>query len=148
MAEHPMVKKYKSWEKALVETHNWVMKSIYENLPEELRPANVVLGCVAFAATCAKKINMPKEKFVRLCEAVYESAGSLPALNLRCRWCGSDLPARFKAYRHDDGWIVSGVEGRWWVYVECPNCGYQWSLWKLGVPRDAVIPKEMVEFEE
>jgi len=40
-------------------------------------------------------------------------------------------------YDHDGGWNVLGYKNRQWLYVTCPKCGYEWSLWKLGVPRDA-----------
>jgi hypothetical protein len=41
-----------------------------------------------------------------------------------------------KAYPHDGGWKVKGLDGLWWLYITCPKCGYDWALWKLGVRRD------------
>jgi len=38
-------------------------------------------------------------------------------------------------YDHDGGWPVEGFKEKQWLYVTCPKCGYQWALWKLGVPR-------------
>lgn len=26
-------------------------------------------------------------------------------------------------------------DGLYWLYIKCPRCGYEWSLWKLGVSR-------------
>ena len=55
----------------------------------------------------------------------------------RCT-CGAELPtdgANLEAYAHDGGWPLDGLPGKWWLYVVCPECEYQWALWKLGVPR-------------
>ena len=38
-------------------------------------------------------------------------------------------------YDHDGGWPLKGYSGLRWLYIECPNCNYQWSLWKFGIPR-------------
>jgi hypothetical protein len=38
-------------------------------------------------------------------------------------------------YNHDGGWPIEGFKEKQWLYVTCPKCGYQWALWKLGVPR-------------
>lgn len=40
-----------------------------------------------------------------------------------------------RGYPHENGWKVQGLEGTWWLYVKCPLCGYDWSIWKLGVDR-------------
>jgi len=42
---------------------------------------------------------------------------------------------RIEHYDHDGGWPVEGFEEKQWLYVTCPKCGYQWALWKLGIPR-------------
>lgn len=52
-----------------------------------------------------------------------------------CRWCGVQLPMTVLHYPHPDGWAVSGMAGLHWLYVRCAKCDYDWSLWKLGVPR-------------
>jgi hypothetical protein len=44
-----------------------------------------------------------------------------------------DLPLRY--YPHSAGWNVQGL-GSVWLYVQCPQCHYQWALWKLGVDRN------------
>ena len=52
--------------------------------------------------------------------------------------CGAPIPNQVEdlhAYLHSGGWTIDGLEGRWWLYMECPECNYQWALWKLGVPR-------------
>jgi hypothetical protein len=41
-----------------------------------------------------------------------------------------------QAYPHDGGWKVKGSPGLWWVYIVCPECEYEWAIYKLGVPRD------------
>jgi hypothetical protein len=46
----------------------------------------------------------------------------------------NDQPIR--GYPHDGGWKVNGLTGLWWLYIHCPDCGYDWALWKLGVSRD------------
>jgi hypothetical protein len=68
-----------------------------------------------------------------------------------CKWCASRSAGRpakevslehltIEHYEHDGGWPVKGYQQRRWLYVTCPKCDYQWSLWKLGVPRH--IPME------
>jgi hypothetical protein len=50
----------------------------------------------------------------------------------RCRLCHRPLPPRLSFYKHSEGWLVEGF-GRLWLYIECPRCGYQNSLDKLGL---------------
>ena len=38
-----------------------------------------------------------------------------------------------KHYEHDGGWEMDGFNRKQWLYVECPNCKYQWALHKLGI---------------
>lgn len=52
--------------------------------------------------------------------------------------CGAELPVHHSAIHldpQDDGWAVEGYEDPQWLYIVCPQCGEQWALWKLGVPR-------------
>ena len=58
---------------------------------------------------------------------------------MRCRWCNAELPRQLKSYPHPNGWRVKGLSERVWLYVECKKCGYQWALWKLGVPMDVEV---------
>jgi len=53
----------------------------------------------------------------------------------KCKHCGEPL-GRIRAYEHDGGWKVDGFDRKQWLYTICPNCEYQWALWKLGIPRD------------
>lgn len=52
-----------------------------------------------------------------------------------CRWCGAKLPEEVRYYEHPDGWRVEGFSALLWLFLRCVNCDYDWSLWKLGVPR-------------
>lgn len=53
-----------------------------------------------------------------------------------CRTCGRKLPAKIEHYDHEGGWKVDGYDERQWLYVNCPNCGYDNALWKLSIPGD------------
>jgi len=50
-------------------------------------------------------------------------------------------------YRHADGWPITWGEQtlKFWLYVTCPKCKYEWALWKLGVPRDLEFPPQEKE---
>ncbi len=53
----------------------------------------------------------------------------------KCKHCNTPF-SRYDPiihYQHPSGWIVPGYEKKQWLYIECPGCQYQWSLWKLGV---------------
>jgi len=53
-----------------------------------------------------------------------------------CQWCGIDLSDQpIDCYPHEGGWNVNGFEEKQWLSIQCPGCGYDWSLWKLGVDR-------------
>ena len=53
-----------------------------------------------------------------------------------CRSCSKPMHnVEVESYPHQGGWPVDGRLARQWLYVPCPNCDYQNSLWKLGVPR-------------
>jgi len=47
-----------------------------------------------------------------------------------CRWCGGTLKEA-KRYAHPNGVKLEKVPKKQWVYFPCPDCGYDWSLWKL-----------------
>lgn len=62
-----------------------------------------------------------------------------------CKWCGHALCGPAVGHPHDGGWVVPGLhsgekhggpEGRWWLFVVCEKCNYEWALWKLGVSRN------------
>ena len=62
-------------------------------------------------------------------------------LNLRetpeahCLRCGHDLYGEnIQAYPHSDGWVVPGLQWKWWLSIEC-KCGYHTSFDKYGIPR-------------
>lgn len=52
-----------------------------------------------------------------------------------CPTCGGVLNY-IENYDHDSGWVVKGCKRKQWLYKTCGKCGYQWSLWKLGIPRE------------
>jgi len=54
--------------------------------------------------------------------------------------CGAPLEeGRVRGYLHPWGWSIQGQKV--WLWVECPRCGYGWSINKLGVPRTWVWPR-------
>jgi len=52
--------------------------------------------------------------------------------------CGYDLKEEPIAYYtpHTDGWTVQGEPEKVWLFIHCPNCGNDQSIWKMGVPRE------------
>ena len=48
-----------------------------------------------------------------------------------CRWCEAKLTGPVYGYQHSGGVEVPGLKGRWWLYLKCPKCGYDWALWKV-----------------
>jgi hypothetical protein len=59
-----------------------------------------------------------------------------------CKCCAiagrkTPLPREITHYAHSGGWRVKGFADLQWLYLECPCCESQESLWKLGVRRDA-----------
>jgi len=54
----------------------------------------------------------------------------------KCRLCGRSLLRRpVDHYDHPEGWPVHGFNKLQWLSIKCPKCDYDWSLWKLGLPR-------------
>ncbi len=54
-----------------------------------------------------------------------------------CKWCGESLEDEpIEGYTHSGGWSVFGEHVKKWLYIECPKCGYEWNLSKIGVPRE------------
>jgi len=61
-----------------------------------------------------------------------EAAAHLEALGLQCLSCGAVIRGSWwKAYPHPNGATLADRKGRWWIFAECPGCGYQSSLTKL-----------------
>ena len=52
--------------------------------------------------------------------------------------CGYDLSKEPIVYYlpHSGGWTVKAETEKVWLYVKCPKCGYDMSVWKMGVPRE------------
>jgi len=62
----------------------------------------------------------------------------------KCRWCAEGLiRLEIQSYDHANGWPTDGFKKKQWLYIECPGCEYQWSLWKLGVakPKERTVPE-------
>jgi len=51
-----------------------------------------------------------------------------------CKYCSAKLsgPALFWG-PHDGGYQLPGFDSKQWIYTECPQCEYQWSMGKLGI---------------
>ena len=54
-----------------------------------------------------------------------------------CKWCSHRLNRVIDHYPHSGGYWVKGFTEKQWLSMECSNCGYEWSLWKLGFPRES-----------
>ena len=54
------------------------------------------------------------------------------AAQQKCPRCNVKL-GYVEHYPHSGGWRVDGLEPRQWLYKNCPKCGYDWALWKIGV---------------
>lgn len=49
-----------------------------------------------------------------------------------CNWCGANLKNQpIGHYPHKGGLAVADFEEKQWLYITCPQCSYQWALWKL-----------------
>lgn len=65
-----------------------------------------------------------------------------------CKTCCIPLPRAIQHYPHPDGWVVRTFAEKQWLFIQCPTCGNQITLWKLGYGRNSVetdMLKESVE---
>lgn len=63
--------------------------------------------------------------------------------------CGCELQlGKIYGYPHPFGWDVPEFEEKQWLFVQCPKCQHQWSLWKLGVAKDFHIDSVQYETEK
>jgi predicted nucleic-acid-binding Zn-ribbon protein len=50
-----------------------------------------------------------------------------------CLFCGYEnlkkLP--IENYSHNGGLAVADFKEKQWLFITCPQCSYQWALWKL-----------------
>lgn len=44
---------------------------------------------------------------------------------------------------HPQGWIIRNRLA--WLFIHCPNCGYDWSIWKLGASRIQLALDDFIE---
>ena len=65
----------------------------------------------------------------------------------RCRHDGEPLPSIVEYYKHSEGWDLTeyGIDAKVWLFIRCPHCNYQYSLWKLGYGRSFVETESMKE---
>jgi len=49
---------------------------------------------------------------------------------VKCVGCGKTLKGDVLYYEHDGG-VLAEDGKRYWIYVECRECGYQNAWWKL-----------------
>jgi hypothetical protein len=54
----------------------------------------------------------------------------------KCKWDGALLNSNIDHYQHNGGWMLSNFSQKQWLSRHCSKCGYDWSLNKLGVPRE------------
>jgi len=60
----------------------------------------------------------------------------------KCRSCNSDLDdSKVMVYQHENGWDLHtfGFGKKQWIYIKCPVCQNEITIWKLGVPRDFIF---------
>ena len=52
--------------------------------------------------------------------------------------CGNELKDEPIMYYvpHEGGWTIKCEKQKAWLFVHCPKCGYDMSIWKMGVPRE------------
>ena len=52
--------------------------------------------------------------------------------------CGEDLSQEPILYYvpHSGGWTVECEPEKAWLYVKCMSCGYDCSIWNMGVKRE------------
>lgn len=76
----------------------------------------------------AKEISWPLSSIrIRIERKLSEGTG-----RTECH-CGQALKGEnLRMYPHEAGTLVEGY-GRQWLYIHCPKCQYDWSLWKLGI---------------
>jgi hypothetical protein len=70
------------------------------------------------------------------CRSLTQYATMLKEVATRTKcWCGRKdihlLPLHMD--NHPDGYSVEGHFHLQWLWVMCPECKYEWALWKLGV---------------
>ena len=57
-----------------------------------------------------------------------------------CQYCDTPLTGvQISHYPHPEGWDVKGHGNKLWLFIVCPQCNYQWALWKLGVFREGKL---------
>jgi hypothetical protein len=67
----------------------------------------------------------------------------------KCKHCNTPFSRNDPIihYQHPSGWIVPGFEKKQWLFIVCPKCEHQWSLWKLGVGKNLLPVQHKTEEE-
>lgn len=98
-----------------------------------------------FGPSCWAKVTKGKGVHYSFPEAE-KALREIPGDKALCL-CGMDLHLEpVKGYPHPPGAETS--EGPMWLYVVCPNCHKEVSLWKLGISPESCCPQEIEEEEE
>ncbi|MGH7164463.1 MAG: hypothetical protein ACREIS_02930 [Nitrospiraceae bacterium] len=98
-------------------------------------------GCPPRRALARSEARTQREREQMLTLAEYRQL-ALEA-SPRCPDCGESFGGQIlDYYPHSRGWKVTGFVERLWLYLTCRRCGYQWSLWKLGVEINSDVIRE------
>jgi uncharacterized protein with PIN domain len=129
-----------------------ISKSIFNGLnqhlksPDNIRVLNTKVCLIARRQIILKIFEKNPEKFRNLPKILSKELAESFLLQLEkknCPSCSNSLSEIVYHYEHSSGWIVPEMEKRQWLYLECPKCFHQWSLWKLGVSKTFEIPNEI-----
>jgi len=68
--------------------------------------------------------------------AVSDILNSRDKAELRCTSCDNELwNLDIDAYQHENGWVVPGLPGKWWLSIACPECTHETSFSHFGISR-------------
>jgi hypothetical protein len=55
---------------------------------------------------------------------------SMQGKSMEC-WCKNELVCGgFMGYPHDSG-LADSSGNKWWLFLNCEKCNYDWSFWKV-----------------
>lgn len=89
---------------------------------------------------CIKRISMYNNQDNKL--SILDSGTSKDIIDsipnnrkYNCQFCNGELNHTIFYYEHKEGWFVKILGKKVWLWIECMNCGHQWSLEHLRVSR-------------